>query len=190
MKNFTDWLNESTSAADDKIKAEMIKHINEEIAKLKAKNAKAIASASNIIDINAVIEKCRVNLINSIPTVIAGLKSGKGAEQFAANFVSFTNAAIKQELDKAGFFSRNAARLLAPDKAEYLSRAKSFDATPFADALESCLDLAFAIGWMDAAKPYETTLFQWSNGISNWIDRNVDKVKLDLANTFSNFLYA
>jgi len=189
MKNFNDWLNESLQG-DDAVKAQLVKHINAKIADLKTKNAKAVADASKIVDVNSIIEQCRAYLIKSIPTVVAGLKSGKGGDAFAASFVSFANGIIKKELDEVGFIKRGAAKLLAPDKATYLAQAKMFDATPFIFTLRSCLDLALAVGFMDSTEPYANQLWSWENGLDNWFATNESKIKGTITNTFATFLYA
>ena len=188
MKNFKEWLSEAAQS-DDQIKAELIKHINKKISAMESKNAKAISDASKIVDVKSIIEESKKWLIKSVPTVMTGLKSGNGGDAFAAGFVAYVTVLIKKELDSVGFLKRNTAKLLAPNKATYLSKAKQFNATPFIGGLKECLDLGMAVGWMEGTKPYENQLWKWSNSVGTWIDKNEKLIKEKFANTFSDFLY-
>lgn len=188
MKNFKEWLSEAAQS-DDQIKAELVKHINKKVSELESKNAKAISDASKIVDVKSIIEESKKYLIKSVPTVMTGLKSGKGGDAFAAGFVANLAVLVKKELDSVGFLKRNTAKLLAPNKTTYLNKAKQFNAVPFIGGLKECLDLGMAVGWMEGTKSYEDQLLQWSKSVDTWIDKNEKLIKERFANTFSDFLY-
>ena len=189
MKNFDGWLLESLQA-DAQVKAELIKRINSDIAGLRTNYAKAISDASKIIDVNSIIEQARLYLIQQVPTIILGLKSGRGGDAFASGFVGWMNSLIKRELGSISWLKKSGAKLLAPDKASFLARAGEFDASPFIEALNNILDMGMTVGWMDATKPYEDQLWAWSKGSSDWIVKNSGAIKTSMVNLFSNFLYA
>jgi hypothetical protein len=189
MKNFDQWLFESLQE-DSQVKLQLVNVINRDINGLKTKNAKAIADASKIIDVNAIIDKARLYLINQVPTVMLGLKSGRGGDVFTSGFVGYITSIIKSELESVNFIKKSAAKVLAPDKAAFLARAGEFDEWPFISTLDSLLDMGMSVGWMEATKPYENQLWNWSKGSSNWLNKNAKKIKTDLVTLFSNFLYA
>ncbi len=175
-------LNEETKTPIQHIQ----KTIDEKILNLKKQipsNVKSVLNPEKIID------DYRNYLISKIPETIEKSKTGQGGEQFAYQCYTKLMELIQNQINEISGFKKTILKTLAPSKNEFLNNSKNVDLDPFFETFKEIVDFPFLIGWMDQYKNYDTKMLDYSNQITNWVDKNKKTISNAVINKVSNFLY-
>ena len=175
-------LNEETKTPIQHIQ----KTIDEKILNLKKQipsNVKSVLNPEKMID------DYRNYLISKIPETIEKSKTGQGGEQFAYQCYTKLMELTQNQINEISGLKKITLKKLAPSKNEFLNNSKNVDLDPFFETFKEIVDFPFLIGWMDQYKNYDTKMLDYSNQITNWVDKNKKRISNAVINKVSNFLY-
>jgi hypothetical protein len=162
------------------------KNIDEKILELKNKIPNNVKS---VLNPEKMINDFRNYLVSKIPVIIEKSKTGKGGEQFAYECYTKLMELVQTQINDISGFKKFTIKKLAPNKQEFLSNSKNVDLTPFFETFTNIVDFPFLIGWMDKYKNSEGKMLDYSNQISNWVNKNRQTIANSVINKVSNFLY-
>lgn len=162
------------------------KNIDEEISGLKNKISNR---AKSVLNPEKMINEYRNFLISKIPVILEKSMTGKGGEQFAYECYTKLMELVKNQINDISGFKKVTLKTLAPDKQKFLSNSENMDLDPFFETFISIMDFPYIVAWMDKYKNVEGKMIDYSNQISNWVNKNKKTIINSIINKVSNFLY-
>ena len=135
------------------------------------------------------INEYRNFLISKIPVILEKSMTGKGGEQFAYECYTKLMELVKNQINDISGFKKVTLKTLAPNKQKFLSNSENMDLDPFFETFISIMDFPYIVAWMDKYKNVEGKMIDYSNQISNWVNKNKKTIINSIINKVSNFLY-
>ncbi len=162
------------------------KEIDEKISNLKKQIPSNVKS---VLDPEKMIDDYRNYLISKIPEVIEKSKTGQRGEQFAYQCYTKLMELVQKQINNISGLKKITLKTLAPNKNKFLNNSKNIDLDPFFNTFKEIVDFPFLLGWMDQYKNYQTKMLDYSNQITNWVDKNQKPITNKVIEELSNFLY-
>ena len=177
--------------SDNKIINELEKSINDSINKFVAENKVYLDKSSKIIQPTQIINEFKNFLISQLPSVLQGIKTGKGGDVFAETAYKKLYSIVQSNLNDVGWAKKQLVKAMIPKKDKLLNQMKQKNIDNYFWTFKGLMDLGFKVGWMNELRPYvnNSNLFKWSEGAIGWVDNREKIIKDNFINLIVNSIY-